>query len=57
MHFYWRIQQDLLCLGEFLIFKDPALIREYTAWAQKNAASLAMIEDFDLSAPLAASLN
>lgn len=48
MHIYWRIQQDLHCLGEVLIFKDPCLIREYTNWAKKKAACLAMIEGINL---------
>ncbi|MFO8110987.1 MAG: hypothetical protein R6T92_00610 [Desulfosalsimonadaceae bacterium] len=48
MHIYWRIQQDLTCLGEVLLFKNPCLIREYTNWAKKKAACLAMIEGINL---------
>ncbi len=57
MHIYWRIQQDLNCLGEVLIFKSPSLIREYTKWARKKAGCLAMIEGITLSADFEAKLN
>lgn len=57
MHIYWRIQQDLNCLGEVLIFKSPALIREYTNWARKKAGCLAMIEGITLSSDFEAKLN
>lgn len=46
MYFYWRIQQDLSCLGEFLIFRDPSFNRCFRQWLQKNAAGLAWAEDW-----------
>lgn len=57
MHIYWRIQQDLNCLGEVLIFKNPSFIREYTNWAAKKAACLAMLENIDLEKTIEAELN
>ncbi|MBL0714685.1 MAG: hypothetical protein JJV98_13400 [Desulfosarcina sp.] len=45
VHLYWRIQQDLNCLGEFIRFHDPSLVRAMHRWVQKNAAGLALAED------------
>lgn len=42
MHIYWRIQQDLTCLGETLLFHDPSLIRALREWVKKNHAGLLM---------------
>lgn len=46
MHFYWRIQQDLNCLGEMIRFNDPAIIRSFTKWAGRKSFCLALLEDF-----------
>ncbi len=47
MHLYWRVQQDLKCLGETLVFHDPSFIRSFRAWMEKNACGLAMAEDYN----------
>jgi hypothetical protein len=57
MHLYWRIQQDLSCIGEKLQLIDPALRRSFTRWLKKNAAGLAMAEDFSLGVLLRPCLN
>jgi len=44
MFFYWRIQQDLNCMGEFLIFRDPSLSRCWRVWMRRNAAAIALAE-------------
>lgn len=44
MHFYWRVQQDLNCLGEVIHFHDPSLIRLLKEWMRKNFAGIAMAE-------------
>lgn len=46
MHIYWRIQQDLNCLSEFMIFTDPSLKRCFREWMRKNAGGLAYAEDW-----------
>lgn len=35
MHQYWRIKEELLYLGEVLVFLDPRFVREYTRWVKK----------------------
>jgi len=35
-HFYWRIKEELLYLGEILVFVDPCLIREYRRWVERK---------------------
>ncbi|MBN1103785.1 MAG: hypothetical protein JXL84_10265 [Deltaproteobacteria bacterium] len=35
MHLYWRIKEELLYLGEVLVFLDPRFIREYRRWVEK----------------------
>jgi hypothetical protein len=45
MHLYWRIQQDLECLREFIRFEDPVLSRSFRQWLRKNYAAVAMAED------------
>lgn len=35
MHLYWRIKEELLYLGEVLVFLDPRFAREYTRWVEK----------------------
>lgn len=47
MFLYWRIQQDLNCLGEFLVFRDPSFNRCFREWMKKNAAGIALAEDWD----------
>ena len=44
MHLYWRIQQDLNCLGNMILFHDPALIRSMKIWIRKNYTGLAIAE-------------
>lgn len=46
MHLYWRIQKDLDCLGEILMFHDPGLSRSIREWARKNHEALALAEGF-----------
>ena len=36
MHFYWRIKEELLDLGEVLVFVDPGLLREYRRWVERK---------------------
>lgn len=57
MFFYWRIQQELNCLGEYLIFRDPCFIRCFREWMQKNAGGLALAEDWGLENTKGAHLN
>jgi len=44
MHIYWRVQQDLNCLGEVIQFHDPSFIRSQRQWIQRNASGIAMAE-------------
>jgi hypothetical protein len=48
MHVYWRVQQELNCLGEALKFVDPSLKRSFKQWLKKNASGLAMAEQQDV---------
>ena len=57
MFFYWRVQQDLTCLGEKLIFHEPCLIRSLERWMHKNATGLAIAEDFPITEPFRPSMN
>ena len=57
MYLYWRVQQDLNCLGEVLRFIDPALKRCYTRWMRKNASGIALAEDLPLETLFQQSLN
>ncbi len=36
MHLYWRIKEELLYLGEVLVFLDPRFTREYGRWEKKR---------------------
>jgi hypothetical protein len=38
MHLYWRIKEELLYLGEVLLFLDPRFVREYGRWAKRRLA-------------------
>jgi hypothetical protein len=44
MYLYWRIQKDLDCLCENLIFRHPGFTRSFQKWIKKNAAALALAE-------------
>jgi hypothetical protein len=57
MYFYWRVQQDLNCLGEILTFIDPALKRCYARWIRKNASGIALAEGLPLETLFQQSLN
>jgi len=57
MHLYWRIQQDLNCLGESIYFHDPCLIRSLQKWVRKNKNSLFMAEGLYEKANLDINLN
>jgi len=57
MHFYWRVQQDLNCLGETIVFHDPGFIRRFRQWVRKNAVGLAAAEGFSLDDLLRPCLN
>jgi hypothetical protein len=45
MYLYWRINNDLNCLGESIRFHDPVFIRCYHQWIKENANTLALAED------------
>ena len=45
MYLYWRIQQDLNCLGEVIQFHDPTFIRSMRNWVLKNYIGLALAEE------------
>ncbi len=57
MYLYWRIQQDLNCLGEFLIFRDPSFNRSFLQWMRKNAAGIAWAEEWGWSTAPGSNLN
>jgi hypothetical protein len=44
MFIYWRVQQDLSCLKEILLFHDPGLIRCCRQWVRCHAAAIALAE-------------
>ena len=44
MYLYWRVQQDLNCLGEVIHFHDPALIRSLKIWVRKNYTGIIMAQ-------------
>ena len=57
MYLYWRIQQDLNCLGEFLVFRDPCFTRTLREWVQRNVAGIALAEDLTTADMLRVSIN
>ncbi|MFO8089549.1 MAG: hypothetical protein R6U13_06910 [Desulfatiglandaceae bacterium] len=57
MFFYWRIQQDLQCLGEVIQFHDPTFIRCQKQWVRRNATGIALAEQFEFVSWDRASLN
>ena len=40
MHLYWRIKEELLYLGEVLVFHDPRFTREYNRWFERRGRDL-----------------
>jgi hypothetical protein len=57
MHLYWRIQQDLNCLGEIIIFHDPSLIRSLRTWLRKNYSMVVLAEGLGADGPTAENQN
>jgi len=57
MHLYWRIQQDLSCLGETIGFTHPGFRRSYFLWVRKNAVGIALAEGWCIKALARPSLN
>lgn len=57
MYFYWRVQQDLNCIGETLTFIDPSIKRCYWLWMRKNASGIALAEGLPVDALFRPSLN
>jgi len=57
MHFYWRIQHELNCLGEFLVFRDPSFNRCFREWIRKNAGGLVLAEEWPTSGVTKGHLN
>ena len=45
MYLYWRIQQDLNCLGEEIKFTDPVLTRALHLWVRKHFFRLILVEE------------
>ena len=45
MHLYWRINQDLETLGEYIVFHDPSFIRCFKKWIEQNFTSLVLLHD------------
>ena len=45
MYIYWRIQQDLTCLGEIIQFKDPSFINAIRKWVKKNFSGIMLVEE------------
>ena len=57
MYVYWRINNDLNCIGESIVFHDPAFIRSYRQWVSENAYALALAEGLPVDEPIQVSLN
>jgi len=57
MYIYWRIQQDLNCMGEVIKFHDPSFIRCYLQWLERHAAAISMAENCNLEQWPQPSLN
>jgi hypothetical protein len=57
MYLYWRVQQDLSCLGEAIVFHDPRFSREFRQWALRNIEGLRLAADFDPETALQPNLN
>jgi hypothetical protein len=57
MYLYWRINNDLNCLGESIKFHDPVFIRCYHQWIKDNATALILAEDLISNDSLNVCLN
>lgn len=57
MHLYWRVQQDLNCLGDCIWFHDPSLIRSLRSWVRKNMRGLALAEGWSAASAAGISRN
>ena len=57
MFLYWRIQQDLDCLNEVVIFHNPSFIRSYQKWLKRNAVGILLAEGIDCSNMIISGLN
>lgn len=57
MYLYWRIQQDLSCLGEVIAFHDPRFIRSFQEWVRRNTTGLRLAEDLYSEQALRPNLN
>lgn len=44
MYLYWRVQQDLNEIGNFIIFHHPGLAQAFEKWVRKNVGGLAVAE-------------
>lgn len=57
MYLYWRVQQDLNCLGESITFHDPRFARSFKNWVRRNIAGLRLAENTDPVKTLRPSMN
>lgn len=57
MFLYWRIQKELECLDEVMIFHNPSLIRSYKKWLKRNAAGVLLAEGIDCDNMIISGLN
>ncbi len=57
MYFYWRVQQDLNCLGEVIVFHDPCFIHALKRWVRKNIAGIWQAEGFSVEDMIRPSMN
>jgi hypothetical protein len=57
MYLYWRVQQDLNCLGEVILFHDLRLIRCHRQWVRRNIGGIALAEEFDMKKLIVPKLN
>ncbi len=49
MHLYWKVFEELKCLGEFPIILDPSLKRCFLHWMVTHEDSLIIAEERDTS--------
>ncbi len=47
MFLYWRVQQELDCLDEVMVFHNPSFIRSYKNWMKRNASGILLAEGID----------
>ncbi len=57
MYLYWRVQQDLNCLEEVVIFHNPSFIRSYRNWLKRNARGILLAEGIDCDRIILSGLN